>query len=67
MYGLPVTGILANKILKSCLANEGYFELADTSGLWKHVSRHISFTLVVDDFGIKYKGEEHADHIPCVD
>ena len=34
-----------------------------TPGLWKHVSRPISFTLVVDDFGIKYVGEEHAKHL----
>ena len=34
-----------------------------TPGLWKHVSRPISFTLVVDDFGIKYVREEHAKHL----
>ena len=34
-----------------------------TPGLWKHISRPISFTLVVDDFGIKYVGEEHAKHL----
>ena len=28
-----------------------------------HVSRPITFTLVVDDFGIKYKGREHLDHL----
>ena len=27
------------------------------------MSRPISFTLVVDDFGIKYMGKEHADHL----
>ena len=25
--------------------------------------RPISFTLVVDDFGVKYVGQEHADHL----
>ena len=63
MYGLPTVGILANKLLKSRLAKEGYFELSYAPGLWKHVSRPISFTLVVDDFGIKYVGKEHADHL----
>ena len=58
MYGLLATGMLANKLLKSRLAKKGYFELPDTSGLWKHSSRPISFTLVVDDFGIKYVGKE---------
>jgi hypothetical protein len=29
-------------------------EHRSTPGLWTHVSRPISFTLVVDNFGIKY-------------
>jgi hypothetical protein len=32
-------------------------------GLWKHDTRHISFSLVVDDFGVKYVGREHAEHL----
>ena len=56
MYGLPKAGILANKLLKKRLAKYGYFEMPHTPGLWKHVSRPIAFTLVVDDFGIKYEG-----------
>ena len=63
MYGLPQAGILANKLLKKRLARYGYFELPHTPGLWKHVSRPIAFTLVVDDFGIKYVGKEHIDHL----
>ncbi|KAL7483088.1 hypothetical protein ACHAW6_013638 [Cyclotella cf. meneghiniana] len=63
MYGLPQAGILANKLLKQRLAKYGYYEVAHTPGLWKHLSRPISFTLVVDDFGIKYVGKEHADHL----
>jgi hypothetical protein len=31
--------------------------------LWTHQSRPISFTLVVDNFGIKYVGQEHAMHL----
>ncbi|KAL7474998.1 hypothetical protein ACHAW6_000931 [Cyclotella cf. meneghiniana] len=63
MYGLPQTGILTNRLLKQCLATHGYYEVAHTPGLWKHISCPISFTLVVDDFGIKYVSKEHADHI----
>ena len=63
MYGLPQAGILANKLLKRRLAKFGYYELPHTPGLWKHVSRPIAFTLVVDDFGIKYVGREHLDHL----
>ena len=63
MYGLPAAEILANKLLKSRSAKKGYYELPHTPGLWKHVSRPIAFTLVVDDFGIKYQGREHAEHL----
>ena len=62
-YGLPQSGILANKLLKKRLAKHGYFELPHTPGLWKHISRPVHFTLVVDDFGIKYVGEEHLRHL----
>ena len=63
MYGLPQAGILANKLLKKQLAKQGYYELPHTPGLWKHISRPITFTLVVDDFGVKYVGEQHARHL----
>ena len=35
----------------------------NTPGLWTHSSRPIAFALVVDDFGVKYVGEEHARHL----
>ena len=57
------TGILANKLLKECLAQHGYHELPHTPGLFKHDSWPVWFTLVVDDFGIKYIGEEHSKHL----
>ena len=63
MYGLPQSGILANKLLKERLAKHGYNELPHTPGLFKHDTRPVWFTLVVDDFGIKYIGEEHAKHL----
>ena len=34
-----------------------------TPGLWRHVSHPIPFTLVVDDFGVKYVGKNHADNL----
>jgi hypothetical protein len=36
---------------------------AHTSGLWKHDTRPISFTLVIDDFGVKYFNKEDAEHL----
>jgi hypothetical protein len=63
VWGLPQVGILANKWLRRKLAPFGYYKCVNTPGLWHHVSRPISFTLVVDDFGVKYVGKEHADHL----
>ena len=63
VWGLPQAGILANKLLRERLLKHGYYEMPHTPGLWKHVSRPISFTLVVEDFGIKYVGEDHAKHL----
>jgi hypothetical protein len=34
-----------------------------THGLWKDYTRPISFSLVVDDFGVKYVGREQAEHL----
>ena len=63
MYGLPQAGILANKLLRKRLKPHGYYELSHTSGLWKHISQPIQFSLVVNNFGIKYVGEEYAQHL----
>jgi hypothetical protein len=63
MYGLPQAGILVNKLLKKRLALHGYFEQPHTPGLWKHISRPVWFNLCVDDFGIKYIGKEHLQHL----
>jgi hypothetical protein len=67
VWGLPQAGILANKLLHKWLAPHGYFECVNTPGLWKHELRPITFTLVVEDIGVKYVGKEHADHlIACI-
>ena len=63
IYGLPQAGKLANKQLKEHLGPAGYYEVAHTPGLFTHVTRPIQFSLVVDDFGVKYVGKEHSDHL----
>jgi hypothetical protein len=63
VWGLPQAGILANKLLQKRLKPQGYYECVNTSGLWWHATRLITFSLVVDDFGVKYVGKEHADHL----
>ena len=45
------------------LKKHGYHESSCTPWLFHHVSRDISFTLVVDDFGIKYKKLEDLQHL----
>ena len=63
VYGLPHAGIIAQKLLEERLAKHGYTQSDMTPGYWSHDTRPISFTLIVDDFGVKYVGEEHAQHL----
>ena len=63
MYDLPQVGILANKLLEKHLATAKYVPTPHTPGLWRHVWWPMMFTLVVDDFNIKYVGWKHAQHL----
>ena len=63
MYGLPQAGYVANKKLLPILAQAGYHQSEAIPGLFKHETRPIAFCLVVDDFGVKYVGKEHAEHL----
>jgi hypothetical protein len=63
MYGLKEASILAYDQLKEHLALYGYSPVCFTPGLWKHNTCCTTFTLAVDDFGIKYFSQEHADHL----
>ena len=63
MYGLPQAGILAKQLLCKRLKPHGYYEVEHTPILWKHESLPIQFTLVVDDFGVKYIGKENTLHL----
>jgi hypothetical protein len=56
IWGLPQAGILANKLLQKRCLPHGYYECANTPSLWKHITRPISFTLVGNNFGVKYIG-----------
>ncbi len=63
MYGLPQAGIITQELLEERLQKAGYTQNKLTPGYWKHKWRPISFTLVVDDFGVKYIGNEHVMHL----
>jgi hypothetical protein len=63
IYGLPQAGRLAQDQLTAHLALHGYRPAPNTPALFRHNTRPISFVLVVDDFGIKYKTKEDAEHL----
>jgi hypothetical protein len=67
VWGLLYAGIFANKLVQKRLLPHGYFKCPNTPGLWKHSTCPILFTLVVDNFRMKYVGKEHFDHlIECI-
>ena len=63
MYGLKQAGKLANDLLQHNLGAYGYAPVPLTPGLWKHITRPITFTLVVDDFGIGYSDRDDLNHL----
>jgi hypothetical protein len=63
MYGLKQAGLLDNQLLQTRLAPFGYYPARHTPGLWLHKTQPIAFSLIVDDFAVKYVGKQHADHL----
>ena len=57
MYGLMHVGITSQKLLEELLKKHGYRQSDKTPGFWKHDTRPINFTLIVNDFGVKYVGK----------
>ena len=62
-YGLPQSGVLANQQLVQLLDPKGCAPCKHTPGLWRHKWRPIKFLLLVGDFGVKYVGKQHAEHL----
>ena len=62
MYGLPQAGLLAQNRLIQHLAAHGYHQTATTC-LFRHDANGTDFSLVVDDFGVKYTTKEGAQHL----
>ena len=63
MYGLAQSGRIANQDLQKHLAKYNFYPSKRNPGLWKHRTRPINFTLVVDDFGIKYTNKDDIDYL----
>jgi hypothetical protein len=60
---LKQAGLLANQKLQKRLAPFGYYPARHTPGLWLHKTRQIAFSVIVDDFAVKYVVNHHADHL----
>jgi hypothetical protein len=58
MYRLPQAGRLANEQLREFLEPYGYLPCPITPGLWKDTNSDLMFTLVVDDFGVRYTNRQ---------
>jgi hypothetical protein len=63
LYGLPQAGKIAQDKLIKHLSSHGYHNTDNTPCLFNHESRDIAFTLVVDDFCIKYTEDEDLAHL----
>jgi hypothetical protein len=63
MYGLPQAGIIAQELLQERLAKVGFQQSKIIPRLWTHKTRNVCFTLVVNDFAIKYTRLEDAQHL----
>jgi hypothetical protein len=63
MYGLPQAGIIVQELLAKRLGKHGYSQSAIIPGLWKHATKPICFTLVVNNFAIKYTREQDVNHL----
>ena len=62
-YGLKQSGKIAHDDLVTQLSKHGYHKSKYTEGLFTHETRQIAFTLLVDDFAIKYVDKSDVDHL----
>ena len=63
LYGLRESGYITNVKLKIILGLEGYIPSKFTPGLFTHKTKEIAFSLVVDDFGVRYNKREDTEHL----
>ena len=67
IYGLKQSGKIANQDLIEHLGKSGYHPVPLTDGLFTHETRPTAFSLVVDDFAVRYSTKADADHlIDCI-
>jgi hypothetical protein len=66
MYGLPQAGKLANEQLQQFLQPHGYIPCPITAGLWQDTNSDLMFTLVVDDFGVRYTKRDDVEKLLAI-
>jgi len=63
MYSLPQAGIIAQELLAERLEKHGYSWSKIIPGFWKHATKPICFTLMVNDFPVKYTREQDTNRL----
>ena len=63
MYSFPQSGIISQYPLNKRLVIDVYFPVTYTPGKYTHQTMDTSFTLVVDDFDVKYTSKENTSHL----
>ncbi len=63
MCGLSQAGIIAQERVKNRLAKHRNTQSKIIPGFWKHATKLICFTLVVDNFAVKFTIEQDAEHL----
>ena len=63
IYGLPQAGRLAHEKLCRLLKRHDYHACPNTPCLFVHATNGVKFTLVVDDFAIKYGNRPGVEHL----
>ena len=66
VYGIPQSGLLAQKLLEKRLNKKGCHQSEITSVIWKRKWRPICFALCLDYFGVKYVGKHRIEHLMSV-
>ncbi len=61
VYGLPQSGVLAQRELVSLLCGDGFVQDPNVPCLFTHPTMNLQFTLVVDDLGVKYSKWEDVE------
>ena len=63
MYGRPRSGLLSKELLEKRPGKQDYYQSKLVPGLWKHNTRSIQCTLVVEDLGVKYPQKQDVDRL----